>query len=149
MTMQERIKAVVVSGLLPDEDDLIRECARRYVAIEHRKFMRSSARGVERLAKVKQDTGRQAFDVVRAALGEIEAGLREDWSEELLASTFVVGGVRVTWENATVDQHEARAEMLEGMAAGDLQTASIHRRAVHDIREVGVFSLGEVSRVPC
>ena len=71
----------------------------------------------------------------------MSADLEAGWKPDLLASSFVLNGIRVKWQDATVDQHEARAVMLESMASGDLQTASIHRQAIHDITARGVASL--------
>ena len=145
--LEERISAIIESGLLTyDDDDVTQECARRYVDAEHRRYERNASRDVERSAKVRQEANTRLRERVSGVVADLAAELLAEWNADLLASSFAVDGIRVTWQNATVDQHEARAQMLEGMAAGDLQTASIHRQAVHDIEALGVTTLGEVSR---
>jgi hypothetical protein len=140
--LEERINAIVESGLLTyDDDDVTKECARRYVDAEHRRYERNASRDVERSAKVRQEANARLRERVSSIVAEMSADLEAGWKPDLLASSFVLNGIRVTWQDATVDQHEARAVMLESMAAGDLQTASIHRQAMHDITARGVDSL--------
>jgi hypothetical protein len=135
-TLEERINAIIESGHLTYEDEdqeVTRECARRYVDAEHRRFWRNSSRNVEQATKVRQDASDKLVRLVSRVVAEIQDDLRSGWNVNLLESSFALNGVRVTWANATIDQHETRAAMLESMAAGDLQTASIHRQAVQDI----------------
>ena len=55
------------------------------------------------------------------------------WAPKLLAGTFALGdGTVVSFADATIEQHETRASWLESQAAGTLETASIHRRAIAD-----------------
>ena len=140
--LEERINAIVESGLLTyDDDDVTKECARRYVDEAHRKYERAANRDVERTAKIRQEANLRLRERVSSIVAEMQADLEVKWSAALLASSFVLNGIRVTWQDATVEQHEARALMLEGMASGDLQTAAIHRQAMHDITARGVDSL--------
>jgi len=146
--LEERIIAIIESGHLTYEDDeeVTRECARRYVDMEHRRYERNASRDVERTYKVRQEANAKLRERVSGIVAELSADLLSEWKPDLLASSFILNGVRVTWANATVDQHEARALMLEGMAAGDLQTASIHRQAVHDILAGHVTTLAGLVR---
>ena len=145
--LEERINAIIESGHLTYEDDEVtEECARRYVDTERRRRERNLNRDVERSTKVRQEANERLRARVSGIVAEMSADLLSEWNEKLLASSFVLDGIRVTWEDATVDQHNVRAQMLEGMASGDLQTASIHRQAVHDIEALGVTTLAEVAR---
>lgn len=140
--LEERIAAIIESGHLTyDDDDVTAECARRYVDAEHRRYERNASRDVERSAKVRQEANLRLRERVSSIVAEMTAELEAGWKPDLLASSFVLNGVRVKWQDATVEQHEARALMLEGMASGDLQTAAIHRQAMHDIQARGVESL--------
>ena len=140
--LEERISAIIESGHLTYEDaDVTQECARRYVDEAHRKYERAANRDVERSAKVRQEANARLRENVRGIVTEMAAEQKAEWNSAILASSFVLNGIRVKWQDATVDQHEARAVMLESMAAGDLQTAALHRQAMHDILERGVASL--------
>jgi hypothetical protein len=72
--------------------------------------------------------------------------IRFEVTAELLDTIFAVGdGTKVTWRDATVAQHEERAEMLTKMAAGTIETAAMHTAAVRIIKDAGVDSLGQVA----
>jgi len=121
------------------------ECARRYVDTERRKRERNANRDVERSAKVRQEASVRLRERVLGLVTEYTTELESDWSPALLASSFTLkGGVQVTFGAATFDQHKEYTEMMEGLAAGDLQTASIHRQAMRDIQARGVASLDEL-----
>ena len=144
--LEERINAIIESGLFTtDDEDVTNECARRYIDTERRRRERNTSRDVERSAKVRQEANARLRERVSGIVAEMSADLEADWKPDLLASSFVLNGIRVTWQDATVEQHEARALMLEGMASGDLQTAAIHRQAMHDITARGVASLAGLS----
>jgi hypothetical protein len=144
--LEERISAIRESGYLSYEDEEVtRECARRYVDDEHRKYERAANRDVERSAKVRQEVTAQLRERVLGLVTEHITELESDWSPALLASSFVLNGIHVTLGDATLDQLTVRAQMLEGMAAGDLQTAAILRQAIRDIQARGVASLNELA----
>jgi hypothetical protein len=148
--LEDRINMIIESGNLSyadENEEVIHECARRYVDAEHRRLERNASRDVERAAKVRQEANAQLRERVRDIVAEMSSELHAEWTKTLLASSFAVGdGTRVTWSAATVEQHTERAQMLEGMASGDLQTAAIHRQAVRDIEAAKVKTLAEVTR---
>ena len=81
-----------------------------------------------------------------AAMRQFQESIRLEVTEELLASTFALpDGTRVYWGEATAAQHEERAESLESMAAGTIETAGLHRRAVELIRSSGGENLREAA----
>lgn len=68
-----------------------------------------------------------------------------EWTADLLASTFALrDGTRVTWADATQQQHRDRIEMLVKQAAGTVETAALHEKALREIAEAGVKRLGDL-----
>ena len=53
-------------------------------------------------------------------------------------------GEYVLWLNATVEQHQVRAEYLRSMADGIMRTAQMHEQAIADITAAGVSTLAEI-----
>lgn len=144
MTMQEKIDAAVETGRIDYTDTkLTRECTKRFIAMLRSQNDRNVNREVERAAKVRRDTAANAQLQTRIndILTELVDELKIGWAAELLESSFAVGKDWVKWSDATVEQHETRATMLESMAAGDLMTAAIHRQAIKDIKAAGTISL--------
>lgn len=151
--MNERISAVVSSGIPEsialESDAVIEECARRYIASQSRLRDRADGRSRETVAKFDNAVS-EAKARLRAKANlittELAQSLHREWAAELLAGTFALpDGSRVVWASATSAQHDLRASQLEGLAAGDLAAASIHRQAINDLRSAGVATLGELS----
>ena len=147
--MQEKIDAAVETGRIDYRDTkFTNECTKLYIAMLRHRIARDTNREVERAAKVRRDTAADAQlhmrinDILSELVDELKAG----WTEELLESSFAVGKDWIKWGDATVEQHQTRATMLENMAAGDLMTAAIHRQAIKDIKDAGVISLAELRR---
>lgn len=143
--LQERVNAAVELGSLDGaEADVIEECALRYVLAENRRRARNRARNTEALAEVKAQHRARTRERVAAVVDTMSTELSALWSAEVLGSGFIVNGELVTWETATVEQHEAYALMLSVQASGTLETAARHRRAVQHILSVpGARTLGE------
>jgi hypothetical protein len=79
---------------------------------------------------------------------KVAAQVRLETTEELLSSVFALGdgGERVTWGDATTEQHQRRIELLVGNAAGNVETAARHQAAIRMIQEVGAETLREAAR---
>ena len=132
--MRNRIEELIIDGqILSADDDVLLECARRYVATEHAKRNRKSTRTVESFHKTKAEERAKLLTRISSITSALANHVSPGWAPELLASTFAVGGVDVSWANATLEQHEQRALWLEAHAAGTLETAFIHRQAIADI----------------
>lgn len=147
--IEERIFALVEVGEIDleaaEDFTTVLECARRYVELEWRKRQRSAGRNVERNTMIRLRATEKLREQMTAIAEDMAKTLSAIWSGELLGSEFQVGdGTVTTWGEATEQQHELRASMLEGLAAGDLHTASIHRAAILDIRKFRVSSLCEI-----
>ena len=147
-TVEDRINEAVKTGQLPLYDaELVEVCASRYLATEYRRFDRARNRNVETITKIRQRADGQLRAKLLVLSTEWKATLHAEWDAQLIESTFSVGdGVFVRYGDATVEDHVKRAELLEAMAAGDVHTASIHRRAVDDITAAGATTLDEVLR---
>lgn len=84
-----------------------------------------------------RDSGSSPASALACMTGDVRRGLAP--------SQFALGdGRRVTWGEATVSEHETRAEMLTGQAAGVAETAARHVAAVKMIREGGVSCLADL-----
>ena len=143
--MRNRIEELIIDGqILTADDDVLLECARRYVATEHAKRNRKSSRTVEKFHKTKAESNANLLKSISSITSALVADVLGGWAPELLASTFTVGGVDVSWANATVEQHEARALWLEAHAAGTLETALIHREAIAEILKANKNTLAGV-----
>ena len=133
--MRNRIEELIIDGqIITADDDVLLECARRYVTTEHAKRDRKSSRAVEQFHKLKTEKSAELRTKVSVLMGAFAGKvLSGEWAPELLASTFAMGdGEVVSFADATIEQHEARASWLESHAAGTLETAAIHRQAIAD-----------------
>lgn len=117
--------------------------AGRYLAEEVRKRRRRAARRDERATRPWEPSAARIAQVLRITERVAEKA-RTEWADLLDATFALPSGERVTWRDATVAQHEERARMLEVMAAGDIETAALHREAIHDIRALSRRTLGEL-----
>lgn len=146
--MRTRIEELIIDGqILTADDDVLLECARRYVATEHAKRDRNSSRTVETFHKITSERKAKLRTRVASIVTALAADVLGGWAPELLASTFTVSGMDVSFADATVEQHEQRASWLEAHAAGTLDTASIHRRAISDILAANQNTLAGVVSV--
>jgi len=90
----------------------------------------------------EEDPGR--WSAVDALLEEYAKAVIVDWTAELLASDFALGdGFRVTWGDATVQQHATRIMLLRQNVRGNLDTIQRHEAAIATINERGATSLAE------
>jgi hypothetical protein len=141
--VNELIEAGDPNAVANASEDVLIECARRYLTDAIASRERGKARGRERRA-VDVDA------VDRAILARMHAVAREytdktaRWTVELMESTFVLDGERIRWGDASYQQHTERAEALELHAAGTIQTSVLHRQAADAIREAGAVTLREV-----
>jgi len=98
----------------------------------------------EAILMVRRDDARtveRQFDLSRVFSGETTL----DQRATRLSQSFVLGdGRRVTWDEATEEDHRARIEYLSVHVRGVLETISRHEEAIGLIREHGVSCLGEI-----
>ena len=55
-----------------------------------------------------------------------------------------MNGRMVTWADASIDDHMARAASQRLLAAGIGTDAAMHERAAQDLQTFGVFRLGDL-----
>lgn len=115
--------------------------AGQWLVEQVRKRERRRARSFERPATMPSTVAA----VNRVSRRIAEQRRTASWAHLFDESFALPNGDRVTWRDATVAQHEARASMLEVMAAGDLETAALHRSAVTDISTAGTQTLGGIA----
>lgn len=65
--------------------------------------------------------------------------------DALLEEHFTLRGDTIRWLDATPQQHEDRAQWLENMAKGNMETARRHRWAAATIRRENVRNLAELA----
>lgn len=93
---------------------------------------------VERYARRREETRRR----MEEALAPIRAAL--EFTEAFLESEFATGdGRRVTWGDATADDHVKRIEWMTARIEGMEQDVDLHLRVLRVIEESGVRTLRE------
>lgn len=82
---------------------------------------------------------------IAASIKRFEDELRIEWTAELLASDFAMAdGTRITWGDATVEQHQERAAMFQRNAVANAEGAARHLKAVEALESAGAQTLGEM-----
>lgn len=103
-------------------DRLVRDAEERHLAIQ-----RAHA---ARMARIIDDFKREVF---------------VEWTAELLASDFAMpDGTRVTWGEATIEQHEERAAMFQRNAVANAEGAARHVQAVEQLKDSGALTLSDL-----
>lgn len=118
--------------------------AERWLAEQVRKRERKVARAEEAPAR-RLHASRAAHERIVAISSRLAERAKHEWKDLLDASFALPSGERVTWRAATVGQHAERATMLEAHAAGNLESAALHRAAIGDIEAAGVDTLWAIS----
>lgn len=94
------------------------------------------------------ESWRQMWRECTQLIDDMTAKLKVEWEQELLESYFsLADGTRVRWADATVEQHEERAEMFTRNVAANAEGAARHRRAIADIEAANAKTLGELVSV--
>lgn len=89
----------------------------------------------------------KALSRMKQAIDELTASIRLEVTEELLASSFALGdGRRVTWAEATVEDHETRIKLLQTNAVKNIETASKHQAAISMLEEANAPTLGALQQ---
>ena len=102
-------------------------------------------RSDDEFARRKKEIDDEFTRGIQKILDDVASKIRLEVTEELLSSVFALGdGRRVTWGEATVDDHKTRIVMLENQMIGTGQTASLHMKAIEMIQSNGVMKLADV-----
>jgi hypothetical protein len=114
----------------------------REVALEEREREEAAELAhMERMAEID----RRLVSRISTIVDEYVDGLRIEWTAELLGSEFALGdGTRVTWGDATAEQHRARAEMFQNNAVANLEGAARHQKALEALEQSGATTLREM-----
>jgi hypothetical protein len=107
---------------------------------------RSERRMQERRERVEA-ASRRVREAADAAIALVREQAIVEWTEELLASEFATGdGTHVTWGEASLEQHEVRAEMHRQNVVGGLEGAARHQQAIALICRSGTKNLNEATK---
>ena len=131
--------------------------ARAYVKREGDLAARASARAVEELAREAQRAARpkrrtpsaveaalvlESFN--RAALNAIVA-TRDRWASLQDQEFKLPDGSVVTWGEATIDDHLARAAAQRSLMSGIEKDAVMHERLASEMQTLGIFRLSDLN----
>jgi len=87
----------------------------------------------------------RSFEQITTAMNTFADELKIEWTTELLDSEISLpDGTRVLWGDATIEQHEARKNMLTNQAVGIVETAAKHEKAISELRQAGKTHLREL-----
>lgn len=116
-----------------------------YQQIKSRRKWVDTAKEKQRL---RDEQYSQRMQVLRRRMDESmeewKRKIQVEWTEELLGKTFQLDGVEVAWGDATLEQHERRADWLKSHAAGTLETAGMHLKAIDALRQANVRRLVDI-----
>jgi hypothetical protein len=80
-----------------------------------------------------------------AVLNKIRFDVAVEWTKAILVTEFALrDGTRVTWGDATAEQHRARVSMLHEGIAANAETAARHDAALQALADCGATCLNEV-----
>ena len=150
-SLAARISELIAEPHLLDEapQEVVLECARRYLIGQQLRRQRRSVRDSEQYRSAAKKHDEKTLAAVRMITTrmyeEVEEKVLSKYSNFLSLEFSLPDGSTVKWSEATAAQHEARAEHLEKLAAGNAETARLHRSAIRDIAAAGVETLGGLS----
>lgn len=85
------------------------------------------------------------WGAITAAINDFAHNLRMEWTQELLSQEFALtDGSRVTWGDATIEQHRERADLFARNAAANAEGAARHQLAVEELERAGCPTLGDL-----
>lgn len=129
--------------------EVLVECARRYLVAQQLRRQRRGVRNSEQYRSAAARHDEKTLAAVRLITTrmyeEVEEAVLSKYGNFLNLEFALPDGSTVRWADATAAQHEARAEYLEKLAAGNADTARLHRSAIRDLAAAGVDSLGRLS----
>lgn len=128
--------------------DVLLPLIEHHVATQRRQNARAAEDAA--FAKDEADRARRRREGIERRQLHIEDDARRpspDVFTQVLDVMFTVGGVRVSWGDATVEQHEGRASELHSHAMGTMRTRQRHLRAVGVLRAADCKTLRELPGV--
>jgi len=123
---------------------LATEQIERVIATERRRRIREIENASAEFDPVGNPAKWQAVD---ALLDEYRRAVIVEWTSELLSAEFATGdGRRVTWGEATIEQHVARIRLLTQNVRGNLDAIARHEAAIATITNSDADNLDEAVR---
>jgi hypothetical protein len=118
-------------------DELARDVQVELLAMALQTIERNEVRQIEQ-AEFRQRYSARSFAGVNTAVG---------WSSKLLIEPVALyDGVRHTWGELTIEQHEFRIARLQVHVAGIEDTIGRHRWAIDEITAAGVNCLNDLAK---
>lgn len=132
---------------LYSDHDSAEEVAEMVAQVEHNRELnrtRRPSRDMERRAVERANRAEELKAKMDAIVAEHSAALIAQWTPANLDITFrLPGGEEVTWGDATVEQHSSIVAHAKSTAQSAIDRASMHQKAIDDIRNAGVSTLRE------
>lgn len=141
----ERLATIMLSEAAADRDRsrtrVVEQAATRAVAQVQREQAATSARWAKADAK-REETMRELRAELQRSIDEFKTALYVEWTEELLSSEFArPDGTRVTWGDATREDHELRVGMFTDNAMANMAGAARHQQALDELARAGAPNL--------
>lgn len=156
--------AAAREALTAQTTDVLRELAVAALVDTVRRRMRSNVLDIERSSETASARRRgsqswktpeyfDAMDKIRErherhmaqAIDRLVSELKMEWTAELLAADFTLAdGSRVTWGDATIQQHEERAALFQRNAVANSEGAARHLHAVAQLKGAGAPTLADL-----
>lgn len=115
----------------------------------YREWLAASERNQAYEEEREAAKSRTAGDYLKQMWGVVDefvSDLRAEWTRDLLDTPFhLVDGTAVTWGEATVEQHQARADMFVEHAQANVEGAARHQKAIADMNAAGVPTLNALA----
>jgi len=98
--------------------------------------------GLKEYGELEAKLDREFSEGLQKAVKAFSDAVRLEVTRELLETQFALGdGQVVTWGEATIEQHQQRADLLEKMAIGTAETSARHLAAIRMLSDAGVQKL--------
>lgn len=128
-------------------DELDREALLTALADEVRRYRRESVRVVETDFFKRYRTPEGVEQAKAIIEGIMDSPTSSERFRNLMGQTFALGkGERVSWGEATADQHRFRANMLGKQIATLSETKQRHVQAANLIEQTGVSCLSDLQQ---
>lgn len=102
----------------------------------------------EMFARIDREHTTKLMTEMDSIIGKFKDTLHMEWTAELLDSEFATGdGSKVTWGDATRDQHADRFNMHKRNATAGMEGAARHQQAIETLDTTGATTLREAVSV--
>lgn len=155
--------AAARESLTAQVTDVLRELAIAALVDTIRRRRRSNVLDIERSSEVRprrrgdqswktpehfaaqEEITRRHHEEMYRIIDNYARDLKVQWTAELLGADFALAdGTRVTWGDATVDQHQERAALFQRNAVANAEGAARHLQAIEQLQSSGCATLADL-----